>query len=121
MLKNGENILLDVRGRRYYCPVELAMDVVGGKWKGVILWYLEGNTLRFNELRKRIVTISEKVLIRELRELEKSELVTRKVYAEVPPKVEYALSEFGATLVPLLHAVSEFGLGYAAQFGQVTQ
>ncbi|MBC7921612.1 MAG: helix-turn-helix transcriptional regulator [Ferruginibacter sp.] len=119
MLKNGENILLDVNGRRYYCPVELAMDVVGGKWKGVILWYLAGRTLRFGELRKCIVTISERVLARELRELEAAHLISRRVHAEVPPKVEYCLSEYGESLLPLLRTVSEFGMNYAATFGQV--
>ena len=121
MLKNGTNILLDVHRRRYYCQVELAMDLLGGKWKGVILWYLQDDILRFTELRKRIVTISEKVLSRELRELEKAGLITRKIYPEVPPKVEYALSEFGQTLAPLLTAVSEFGLSYATKFGQIVE
>ncbi|MBO2011247.1 helix-turn-helix transcriptional regulator [Siccationidurans soli] len=118
MLKNGKSVLLDVNSRRYYCQVELAMDLLGGKWKGVILWYLQGDTLRFTELRKRIVTISEKMLIRELRELEKAGLITRKVYPEVPPKVEYSLSDFGQTLAPLLSAVSDFGMSYALKFGQ---
>jgi DNA-binding HxlR family transcriptional regulator len=121
MLKNGKSILLDVHQRRYYCQVELAMDLLGGKWKGVILWYLQGGTLRFTDIKKRIVTISEKVLIRELRELEKAGLITRKIYPEVPPKVEYCLSEFGQTLAPVLNAVSEFGLNYATKFGQVVE
>ena len=85
------------------------------------LWYLQGDTLRFTELKKRIVTISEKVLIRELRELEKAGLVIRKIYPEVPPKVEYCLSEFGKTLAPLLSAVSEFGMSYATKFGQIVE
>ena len=97
------------------------MDLLGGKWKGVILWYLQGDTLRFTELKKCIVTISEKVLIRELRELEKAGLVIRKIYPEVPPKVEYCLSEFGKTLAPLLSAVSEFGMSYATKFGQIVE
>jgi DNA-binding HxlR family transcriptional regulator len=121
MFKNGKSVFLDVNGRRYYCQVELAMDLLGGKWKGVILWYLQDTTLRFTELKKCIVTISEKVLIRELRELEKAGLVIRKVYPEVPPKVEYCLSEFGKTLAPVLNAVSKFGISYAANFGQVTE
>jgi DNA-binding HxlR family transcriptional regulator len=121
MLKNGKNILLDVHQRRYYCQVELAMNLLGGKWKSVILWYLQSDTLHFTELKKRIVTISEKMLIRELRELEKAGLITRKIYPEVPPKVEYALSEFGQTLAPLLTAVSEFGMSYATKFGQIVE
>ena len=121
MLKNGRNILLDVHQRRYYCQVELAMDLLGGKWKGVILWYLQGETLRFTELKKCIVAISEKVLIRELRELEKAGLVTRRIYPEVPPKVEYCLSEFGKTLAPVLSAISEFGMSYATRFGQMVE
>jgi DNA-binding HxlR family transcriptional regulator len=97
------------------------MDVLGGKWKGVVIWYLQDQTLRFSELKKRIVTISEKVLIRELRELEQAGLITRNVYAEVPPRVEYSLSEFGKSITTLMGEISKFGEVYGQRFGQVVE
>jgi DNA-binding HxlR family transcriptional regulator len=82
---------------------------------------LQEGPLRFSALKQRITTVSEKVLIRELRALEAAGLVTRKVYPEVPPKVEYRLSEFGKTLQPLMQHISEFGETYAATFGRVLE
>ena len=77
--------------------------------------------MRFSAIKQRITTISEKVLIRELRALEAAGLVNRKVYPEVPPKVEYSLSEFGKTLHPLMQHISQFGETYAAKFGRVLE
>jgi DNA-binding HxlR family transcriptional regulator len=121
MRKKDKNYLIHLAGKQYYCPVEVALDVIGGKWRGVIVWYLQEGPLRFSELKQRITTVSEKVLIRELRALEAAGLVTRKIYPQVPPKVEYDLSAFGKTLGPLLARVSEFGEAYAATFGQVRE
>ena len=121
MIKKEKNYLIHLDGKRYYCPVEVALDVIGGKWKGVIVWYLLEGTLRFSELKQRITTISEKVLIRELRALEKAGLVTRTVYPQVPPRVEYALSPFGQTLRPLVEHISAFGEAYSGKFGQVQE
>ncbi len=121
MHKNNKSYVIELAGKRYYCPVEVALDVIGGKWKGVICWYLQEGPLRFSALKQRITTVSEKVLIRELRALEAAGLVTRKVYPEVPPKVEYRLSEFGKTLQPLMQHISQFGETYAATFGRVLE
>jgi DNA-binding HxlR family transcriptional regulator len=121
MIKKETSYLIQLGGKHYYCPVEVAMDVIGGKWKGVILWYLQEETLRFSKLKGVITTISEKVLIRELRQLEAAGLITRTVYPEVPPRVEYALSEFGQTLFPLLESISAFGEVYAKQFGHLVE
>jgi len=121
MLKKDKNYYIRIGEKTYFCPVEVAMDVLGGKWKGVVLWYLQDHPLRFSELKKRIVTISEKVLIRELRELEKAGIITRKVYAQVPPKVEYSLSEFGKSVTTLMGEISKFGEVYAQRFGQVIE
>lgn len=118
MLKNGENITIGVGDKVYYCPVELSMDIIGGKWKAVILWYLANDTLRFNELKKQITSISERVLTRELRQLEKYQLIQRKAYPEVPPRVEYRLTDFGKNLIPLLDQISQFGETYAENFGE---
>lgn len=118
MLKNGESVTIHVEDKVYYCPVELAMDIIGGKWRAVILWYLKENTLRFHELKQVITSVSERVLTRELRYLEKHRLIRRQVYPEAPPRVEYSLTDFGKTLIPLLNRVGEFGETYADNFGQ---
>lgn len=121
MIKKEKNYLIHLHDKRYYCPVEVALDVIGGKWKGVIIWYLLEEALRYSELKQKITTISEKVLIRELRALEKAGLVTRTVYTQVPPRVDYALSEFGQTLRPLVEHISAFGETYSERFGKVLE
>ncbi len=117
MLKKGESILISFENRTYYCPVELAMDIIGGKWRAVILWYLSKGTLRFHEIKKEISTISERVLSKEPRALEKYNLIERKIYPEVPPKVEYTLTDLGRSLTPLLDQVSNFGESFSKRFG----
>ncbi|MEL6130427.1 MAG: helix-turn-helix domain-containing protein [Cyanobacteria bacterium J06627_3] len=92
------------------CPVEATLDVIGGKWKGVILYHLLSETSRFNELRRLMPDITQRMLTKQLRELEANNLIARKVYAEVPPKVEYSISDYGKTLAPVIHALKEWGL-----------
>ncbi|WP_331446708.1 helix-turn-helix domain-containing protein [Streptomyces xanthochromogenes] len=91
----------------YICGLDAAMDIVGGKWKALILWELKDQPRRFGQLRQSLTGISEKMLIQRLRELEADEIVYRKVYAHVPPKVEYGLTEAGTALhralLPLAH------------------
>ena len=89
------------------------MDVVDGKWKSLIIWYL-GNqgTKRFGELKKSIGNVSQKVLTAQLRDMEQKGLVSRKVYAEVPPRVEYTLTETGCSLKPVLDAMAAWGKTY---------
>ncbi len=86
--------------RTAYCPVDYAFQRIGGKYKGRILWYLKDGVLRYGELRKAVEGISPKMLSQALRELEEDELITRKEYPEVPPRVEYALTKTGAALIP---------------------
>jgi DNA-binding HxlR family transcriptional regulator len=92
------------------CPVETTLSVVGGKWKVIILWRLAGGTKRFNELQRSISNITRKMLTEQLRELEKDGLVIRTVYNQVPPKVEYALSEYGKTFIPVMQSMAQWGL-----------
>lgn len=91
------------------CPMVSALNVIGGKWKPMILHMLSERTMRFGELKKHIPPVSQKVLTQQLRELESDGIVDRRVYAEVPPKVEYALTESGRALVPILDALYRWG------------
>lgn len=91
------------------CPVEVALDVIGGRWKGVILYHIADGPLRFGELRRRLNTVTPRMLTRQLRELEADGLIVRTVYAEVPPHVDYALSEEGETLRPVIAALYAWG------------
>src|SRR3990167_4621 len=93
----------------YGCSVEAALDVIGNKWKGVILFHLLDGTKRFNELRKLIPSVTQRMLTLQLRELEKDEVISRKIYFVVPPKVEYSLTPFGLELKPILISLREWG------------
>lgn len=94
------------------CSVEAAIEAIGGKWKGVIIYHLSKETRRFNELRKIMPTVTQRVLTKQLRELEADQIVHRKIYAEVPPRVEYSLTEFGQTLLPVISALEQWGETY---------
>ena len=91
------------------CPVEAALDVIGNKWKGVLLYHLLSGTKRFNELKRLMPGVTQRMLTLQLRELENDQVILRKVYPQVPPKVEYSLSEMGLSLEPILHALKTWG------------
>ena len=97
------------RSGPYICGIDAAMDVVSGKWKSLILWELDAGTRRFGELRRGLPGVSEKMLIQHLRELEYDGLVHREVYREVPPRVEYSLTELGRELNSALEPLAEWG------------
>ena len=94
------------------CPVETTLELIGGKYKSLILWHLSAGKLRFSELRKRISSATPKMLTQQLRELEKNQLVHREVYPVIPPKVEYSLTETGRSLMPVLVAIRDWGSDY---------
>ncbi|PCJ30378.1 MAG: HxlR family transcriptional regulator [Gammaproteobacteria bacterium] len=94
------------------CPVATAIDVIGGKWTIIILYQLRGKTLRFGELKREIPKITQKMLTQQLRELEANKLITRKVYAEVPPRVEYTPTLLAEKLNPALNLLCEWGGEY---------
>lgn len=95
--------------RRPGCSVEATLDLIDGKWKGVILYHLQVGTQRFGELRRRMPNITQRMLTKQLRALETDGLVIRKVYAEVPPRVEYTLSELGESLRPVIDILKAWG------------
>lgn len=94
------------------CPVEATLDLIGGKYKALILWHLSDGQLRFSELRKVITSATPKMLTQQLRELEAQALIHREVFPVVPPKVEYSLTELGRSLLPILVAMRDWGADY---------
>lgn len=96
-------------GKGNACPVAFTVDVIGGKWKSLILFHLMSGTKRFNELRRLIPDVTQRMLTLQLRELETDRVIHREIYREVPPKVEYSLTELGNTLAPLVRAMREWG------------
>ena len=94
------------------CPVAATMELIGGKYKALILWHLTESKLRFSQLSKVIRGATPKMLTQQLRELESQNLIHREVYPVVPPKVEYSLTETGRSLMPILRAMRDWGTGY---------
>lgn len=97
---------------QYRCTVAVTLEVIGGKWKSLILWHLSFKTLRFSQLQRRLSTVTQKMLTQQLRELEADGLVHREVFAEVPPRVEYSLTELGRSVVPILKMMCQWGKDY---------
>ncbi|WP_342423300.1 winged helix-turn-helix transcriptional regulator [Paenibacillus sp. FSL E2-0178] len=102
-------------GQGAACPVEFTLDVIGGKWKGVLLYHMMDSTKRFNEFRRICPGITQRMLTLQLRELEEDGVVHREVYHQVPPKVEYSLTEFGRTLIPIIKLMRDWGTEYQAK------
>jgi DNA-binding HxlR family transcriptional regulator len=101
----------------FNCPVKLTADIIGGKWKPLILFFLEGGTRRFGELHKLLPVTTKKMLTQQLRELERDRIIRRKVYAQVPPRVEYSLTRHGESLKPILKLMSAWGTKQRARYG----
>lgn len=102
--------------KQYGCPVEFTLDVIGGKWKCVILWWLRRGPKRFGELMQLMPRVSQKVLTARLRELEADGLIHRQVFQESPPRVEYSLTAFGETLRPITELMCDWGKAHAPEF-----
>jgi DNA-binding HxlR family transcriptional regulator len=107
--------MIKFKNTEYQCSMELTLDLIGGKWKSLILWYLGENTLRFSALRKALPQVTAKMLTQQLRELEDSGLVNRFIYTQIPPKVEYSLTEAGKSLLPILATLCQWGLNYVGE------
>lgn len=95
-----------------FCPVGITLDMIGGKYKALILWHLSENTLRFSELKKLISDATPKMLTQQLRELEGDALIHREVFPVIPPKVEYSLTDLGKSVLPVLVAMRDWGAEY---------
>jgi DNA-binding HxlR family transcriptional regulator len=110
-----------MRDREYSCGLDAALDVIGGKWKVLIMWPLRDSPKRFGELRRHVPGISEKMLIQQLKEMELDGIVTRHDYREVPPRVEYALTAFGHSLRDALAPLCEWGHEHMARIESCKQ
>lgn len=99
----------EFRGKSYNNPVELALDVVGGKWKMPILWRLQERKWRHGELKRSLGRVTHKILTQQLRELERDGLIARQVHAVIPPKVEYALTKKGRSVIPIIRRLRDWG------------
>jgi len=105
--------------RNIECPAQATLEVLGGKWKGLILFHLRNESKRFNQLKNLIPGVTQRMLAKQLKELESDEIVTRKAYMEIPPKVEYSLTTFGSTLTPILEALHGWGVNYINDINRI--
>ena len=121
MLVNGKKVEISLNHKTYHCAMDVTMDYIGGKWKTVVLWYLIDEKKRFGELNKIIPDITEKMLSIQLKQLEKMGLVKREVYPEVPLRVEYSLTPFGKSLIPVLEEISKWGRSLASKKGKLVK
>lgn len=103
------------RDKTYKCGIDVTLAVIGGKWKTSILWHLAIETMRFSQLQRQFSATTRKMLTQQLRELERDGLVHREVYAQVPPKVEYSLTDKGHSVMPILNQMCEWAEGYRCE------
>jgi DNA-binding HxlR family transcriptional regulator len=99
------------------CPVAVTLEVIGGKWKPLILFHLREGSMRFSELRRVVPQATQKMLTQQLRDLERDGIINRKVYAVVPPRVDYSLTSYGQTLGPLLGLMCDWGAKHRSRVG----
>lgn len=105
------------KAKTFQCPMELAMAIIGGKYKAVILWHLLDTTLRYNEIQKFIPKATPKMLSQQFKELEADGIISRKLYPVVPPRTEYSLTEMGKSLIPVIQALETWGEEYFKYLG----
>lgn len=107
--------MITYRGIEYRCPVELTISLLSGKWKAVLLWELSERTIRFNELTRLFPEVTRKMLTQQLKEMERDGLVHRQEYNQIPPKVEYSLTEFGRSFMPVIRSMNQWGIDYLTE------
>jgi DNA-binding HxlR family transcriptional regulator len=119
MIIDNEEKVIVLNGQEFHCAMDVTMNFIGGKWKTVVLWYLRNDRKRFSELRRLIPNITEKMLSLQLKNLESDGIVGRKLYPEVPPRVEYFLTDFGKSLIPMLEEIAKWGRHLAKSKGKM--
>ncbi len=119
---DDKEILVEINGNQFHCAMDITLSFIGGKWKSVILWYLRKDKKRFAELNKLIPQITDRMLSITLKQLEDDGIIKREVFTTKPPlKVEYSLTEFGRTLIPVLNAVAKWGREMAELKGKLIE
>ena len=108
----------DFKGKKFNNPIELSLEIIGGKWKIPIVLGLKEGSKRYSELRRSLPKVTHKMLTQQLRELERDEIISRKVYPEIPPKVEYSLTLLGQSIVPVIDLLSDWGEEYRKVFSK---
>lgn len=119
MIINEEEYYFKINEREFHCALDVTMGYIGGKWKSIVLWYLRKDAKRFKDLKKHIPQITEKMLSLQLKELEQDGIVTRTVFAEVPPRVEYELTEHGKSIIPMLEEMAKWGRNKGEKEGRL--
>ena len=109
---------LSFKDKKFRSTVELSLNIIGGKWKILIIWQLKDCPRRYGELKKSLPSVTHKMLTQQLRELEQDEIISRKVYSEIPPKVEYNLTLLGKTIIPVIDLLSDWGEEYQRVFNK---
>lgn len=110
--------IINFKEKKFNNPVELSLDIIGGKWKIPIIWRLRDDPKRYGELKRLLPQATHKMLTQQLRELERDEIIIRKVYQEIPPKVEYNLTLLGKSVIPIIDLLNDWGDEYRSVFNK---
>ncbi len=122
MIINDKEYIISIDGKAFHCAMDVTMNFVGGKWKTVVLWYLRNDKKRFAQLNKLIPQMTERMLSITLKQLEEDGLISREVFTLKPPlKVEYSLTDFGKTLIPMLNEIAKWGRELGEQKGEIIE
>jgi DNA-binding HxlR family transcriptional regulator len=121
MVIDGKKYKYRMINQEFHCALDVTMHYIGGKWKAVVLWYLRKGKKRFSELRGQIPDITDKMLSIQLKALEEDGIISRTVYPEIPPRVEYEFTEEGKSLIPLIEAIAAWGRNKAEKDGKLVE
>ncbi|AKQ44728.1 hypothetical protein TH63_02365 [Rufibacter radiotolerans] len=122
MIVDNTEVVIEIDQQQFHCAMDVTMHFIGGKWKTVVLWYLRNDKKRFSELKALMPQITEKMLSIQLKQLEADGLIKRKVYTSKPPlKVEYSLTDFGTSLIPLLNEIASWGRKTGNEKGKIVK
>jgi DNA-binding HxlR family transcriptional regulator len=122
MIVDNTEMVIEIDQQHFHCAMDVTMHFIGGKWKTVVLWYLRNDKKRFSELKAQMPQITEKMLSIQLKQLEEDGLINREVYTSKPPlKVEYSLTDFGKSLIPLLNEIASWGRKTGNEKGKIVK